>query len=190
MGRVEHEARVLRNKALIQHALLAAVAAPGLLAVAAMAPNVLQVIGKFDGDRNKFKYRLKSVASRLAAKGLVRFVIVDGKKHMEITDKGRKVLVDINGKEKRVKKRWDKRWRVVMFDIPEHRRAARIQLRRQLKVYGFEHLQDSVWVYPHDCEDFVALLKSDVKAGGSILYLVAESIENESELKSRFGLRP
>lgn len=189
MGNVEQKAKQLRRQDTTQRALLAAVAVPGLLAVAVMAPNVLQILGGFVGDKYGFKYRLKSVASRLAAKGLVKFVTVDGEKHLEITPKGMEVLADVEGKDSRKKKRWDKRWRIVMFDIPERRRKARVQLRMQLQEYGFAHLQDSVWVYPHDCEDFVALLKADLKAGGSILYLVAESIEDDFHLKSHFGLR-
>ena len=189
MGKVEQRSKQVRTQGTIQRALLAAVAVPGVLAIAVMAPNVLQVLGTFSGDKYKFKYRLKSVASRLVAKGLVTFVTIDGTKHMEITMKGRELLADMEGKDLRKKKRWDKRWRVVMFDIPEKKRKSRIRLRIQLQEYGFFHLQDSVWVYPHDCEDFVALLKADLRAGGSILYLVAESMESESVLKSHFELR-
>ena len=57
------------------------------------------------------------------------------------------------------KRRWDHRWRVVIFDIPERRKSVRVSLRRFMQEYGFVRLQDSVWIYPYDCEDLIALAK-------------------------------
>ena len=53
---------------------------------------------------------------------------------------------------------------------------------------GFLRLKDSVWVYPYDCEDLVTLMKADFKIGKDILYIIAETIENDSWLKKEFGL--
>ena len=49
-------------------------------------------------------------------------------------------------------------------------------------------LQDSVWLYPYDCEDLVTLLKADLKIGNAILYIIAEKIENDSHLKAHYHL--
>ena len=46
------------------------------------------------------------------------------------------------------KRRWDRRWRIVIFDIPERRKSVRAKLRRFMQEYGFVRLQDSVWIYP------------------------------------------
>lgn len=53
---------------------------------------------------------------------------------------------------------------------------------------GFYRLQDSVWLYPYDCEDFIALLKADLKIGNAILYMVVEKIENDAKIKTHFSL--
>ena len=87
------------------------------------------------------------------------------------------------------RKRWDKHWRVIIFDIPERRRGTRDRLRIVMREAGFYRLQDSVWLYPHDCEDFVTLLKADLKIGAAVLYMVVEKIENDSKLKEHFLLR-
>ena len=50
-------------------------------------------------------------------------------------------------------------------------------------------LQDSVWVFPYDCEDFIALLKAELKIGAAVLYMVVEHIENDKHLRSHFGLK-
>jgi phenylacetic acid degradation operon negative regulatory protein len=49
-------------------------------------------------------------------------------------------------------RRWDGKWRVFSFDLPEIRRKERLSLWRQLRAAKFGFLQRSVWVWPHDVE--------------------------------------
>ena len=86
------------------------------------------------------------------------------------------------------KKKWDRRWRVVIFDIPERRKSVRDRLRRFMDTYGFVRLQDSVWVYPHDCEDLIALAKAEFRIGYDVLYMIVERIERDGHLREHFGL--
>lgn len=44
--------------------------------------------------------------------------------------------------------RWDKKWRVVVFDIPERYRGLRAILRRFLTSVGFVGMQKSLWISP------------------------------------------
>lgn len=53
---------------------------------------------------------------------------------------------------------------------------------------GFVRLQDSVWVYPYDCEDLITLLKADLKVGKDVLYVVADRIEYDQPLRTLFDL--
>ena len=85
-------------------------------------------------------------------------------------------------------KKWDRKWRVIIFDIPEKKRKIRDQIRVLFKTAGFYLLQDSVWVYPYDCEDVLTLLKSDLGVGKNILYLIVEEIENDRHLREFFDL--
>lgn len=192
MGNLEMEARKRRRKDAVQNALLRSVAGAGLLLVALAAPNTLQLLGKFGGNRYKFNYRLKSVASRLAHKGLVRFVKRDGKNYMELTQAGKK-LIDTEQKraalEARSKQRWDGRWRMVVFDIPEKYRKTRLRLRMMLRALGFVQLQASVWVYPHDCEEVITLIKTELRAGSNVLYAIVEKIELDQKLRAHFKLK-
>src|SRR3989344_2297817 len=51
--------------------------------------------------------------------------------------------------------RWDGKWRILIFDVPEKIRGKRDFLRRELIDFGFYPLQKSVWVYPYNLpEDF------------------------------------
>jgi phenylacetic acid degradation operon negative regulatory protein len=45
---------------------------------------------------------------------------------------------------------WDGMWSLVAFSIPEHNRAARDALRKQLRWLGFAPLYDGLWVSPRD----------------------------------------
>lgn len=54
---------------------------------------------------------------------------------------------------------------------------------------GFVRLQDSVWVYPYDCEDFIALLKAELKVGKDVLYAIVDTIEFDKHIRRHFGLR-
>ena len=92
-------------------------------------------------------------------------------------------------KEKMLEKRkWDGRWHLIIFDIKEKKRNIRDKIRTDILTLGFERLQDSVWVYPYECEDVVALLKGTCKLGREALYIVAEKIENDQWLKEKFNV--
>lgn len=57
-------------------------------------------------------------------------------------------------------KHWDKKWRIVTFDIQEINRKLRDNLRSKLKELGFGMLQKSVFISPHDIlQDFSEFIK-------------------------------
>ena len=57
-----------------------------------------------------------------------------------------------------------------------------------MREIGFVRLQDSVWVYPYDCEDFIALLKAELKIGRDVLYAIVDTIEHDKNLRQHFNL--
>ena len=191
MGKLEEASRKRKKKQDIQHAVLAAVAVTGIIAFAAIAGNAVQLLDYLPNERYNLKYRVKSVAGRLVAKGYANWVERSGKKFLRITPKGRKALALEQAKAAlgdRKKKKWDGRWRMVAFDIPERRRGVRFRLRAVMREIGFVRLQDSVWVYPYDCEDFIALLKAELKIGKDVLYAIADTIEHDKDLRWHFNL--
>lgn len=193
MGMVEEGARKKRLYTNVQKALLSAVALTGVVLVAAIAPNAPAALAKLSTrKRAQLRYQYKTVLGRLAAQGFIEFEIRDGKRYARITDAGRQILA-FEQEQIRLRTmkpyRWNKRWRVVIFDIPERRRRTRDRLRHMMQEAGFVRLQDSVWVFPYDCEDFISLLKSELKIGAAVLYMVVEHIENDSHLRAHFALK-
>ncbi|MEK7156796.1 MAG: hypothetical protein AAB790_03230 [Patescibacteria group bacterium] len=189
MGKLEKEARSRRRWGQVQYALLAVVGISGLLLVTAAAPNALKLLKYLPKNKYRFGNQAKSGLSRLADKGYVKFVEAHGKKHAELTERGRRELLLLqqkfeNSASKR--RRWDKRWRIVSFDISEKVAGKRVSLRRTMQSFGFYRLQDSVWVYPYDCEDVIGLLKTNLGLGSAVLYMIVEKIENDRRLREHF----
>lgn len=193
MGKLEQEVKRWRRRSLghVQHTVLSTVATGGLILVRAVPPTAYHL---FRGTHNKYRFtnQAKSVLVRLAQKGHIVFEKRDGKSYARITSAGRKIL-EREEQYARLrlassKEPWDERWRVVIFDIPEYRRLTRDQLRTVMRNAGFYRLQNSVWLYPYDCEDFVALLKADLRVGRAVLYLIVDKIENDAHLKRYFNL--
>lgn len=66
---------------------------------------------------------------------------------LKLTEKGRQELIL---RKLLQDKKWDGKWRIVIFDIPEKHRRVRDIFRRQLKMWQFNQLQKSVWVGKKD----------------------------------------
>ena len=89
---------------------------------------------------------------------------------------------------KQKKKKWNGKWFLVAFDVPEKERNKRIYLRKYLKYIGFYPYQQSVYIFPYECEKEIGLIKKIVEGAKYISYVIAEKIENEKEVKVYFGL--
>ena len=182
-----------RDRIEMQKMILFGIAGVGLLAAALVAPNIIgaiQKIHKMTKDQERgYRFHTKTALGRLEKKGLVRLVRQGNRMYYRLTDEGERQLLKYRLKEKMLeKKRWDGMWRLVIFDIKETKRALRDQWRKEIAGFGFVKLQDSVWVSPYESEELVALLKTEFHIGREVLYIVADTIENDGALKERFGL--
>lgn len=174
----------------IQKAILGTVALAGVLSIAALAPNAAQLLHPLSKRLTRSQENsIKRARRLLEQKGLLSSE--DSRlSHLKLTSKGLALAAKIQHENYKIKpqRRWDGKWRVLIFDIPEKRRLTRVRIRLTLRNIGFARLQDSVWIYPYPCEEFVALLKEDFKVGYSVLYLVVEELEGDSRLRRTFGL--
>jgi len=192
MGKLEAGVKKRERYGKLEKAILDSLKAVSVLSVALVAPNALRMFGMDAGSKTGYsrKQGVERAIDRLHDKGLIRFERSDKGTFVRITGKGERVLTHIGqgGRGPRRQPKWDKKWRLVIFDIAERRRPVRDGLRATLINIGFVRLQDSVWVYPYDCEDLVALLKADFRVGRDVLYVIALAIENDGELRKKFGL--
>lgn len=182
------------RRSIIIRTILTVVAITGMLAVAAVTPNALQLLKyihrKNRSDANR-RYYVNRVSKRLAGKGLLKSVkLPSGIPVYRLTNEGRKELARYQLGELKIKqpKKWDGKFRLIIFDIKEWKRIRRDELRNILTDLGFKRLQNSVWVHPYECGEVTALLKSYLRLGKEIIYITAEKIENDKWLKKEFEL--
>ena len=86
--------------------------------------------------------------------------------------------------------RWDKKWRILIFDIKEKNKIKREALRGKIKQLGLYPLQKSVWVCPYKffkemdmLRRFFGLQKDEMKT------ITASEIEDDKNIRSFFGLK-
>ena len=188
MVMMEEESKKRRRKANLRKLILQTVATVGLLGVAVVAPNVIGALGKLGlVPHRRQRDSIRIARDRLVEQGLLAR---KGNK-LRLTQKGNEALRKWATCDYRIKipKRWDKRWRILIFDIPETRKKLREKIRRTLAAVGFARLQDSVWMYPYPCEDFITLLKADFKIGGDLRYMIVDTLEYDDPYRALFGLK-
>ena len=191
MGMMEQSAKRERRIGAFQQAMLYAALGGVMIAIGAV-PDFSKIIKYYANAKKgaRFNYQTKTVLGRLAAKGLISFEERGDRRYARITEKGKQILeLEIQKVAHAKKRKWDHRWRVVIFDIPERRRSVRVRLRRFMEEYGFVRLQDSVWIYPYDCEDLIALAKSNLRIGADVLYMIVERLEHDKHLREHFALQ-
>ncbi len=147
---------------------------------------------KLKEGNNNPAYKIREAFRKLNQKNLIMYRRTPYGWSARLTSEGKRYakkleLLDRIKLEKPAK--WDKRWRVVIFDIWERRRPVRDKLRIMLKKAGFYKIQNSVWAYPYDCEELIAFLKVEMRLGSGVLYMIVEGIEQNQKIQSYFGLK-
>jgi len=84
--------------------------------------------------------------------------------------------------------KWDKKWRIVIFDIPEKNRLSRERLRFYLKDIGFKMLQNSNWICPYGDFDEIQNFLKEEKIEKYVILIVSDKISNELLYKKKFDL--
>lgn len=84
-------------------------------------------------------------------------------------------------------KRWDGKWRIVLFDVPEKDRLFRAILREHLYNLKFKKLQHSVFVSPYPFEKPILELVALYSAEPFVRVITASKIDNERALKKIFS---
>jgi len=138
------------------------------------------------------RYNFDRSLRRLSSEKLIEEKILpDGSFKLVLTSKGEEQArkLSLLGKSINFKKpkRWDGKWRMVIFDIPEKDRLFRDVLRSHLRELKFFKLQHSVFVSPHPFEVAILELTELYSAQAYVRVITAEKIDNEDSLKRHFS---
>ena len=135
-------------------------------------------------DRSEFLTKLRYWRRQ----GYIEYFIEGKERYVELTPKGARCLKEILKGEVRIKrpKKWDGKWRVVIFDVPENEKRKRDVLRDELRLLGFYRIQMSVYVYPFECTEVIRGISSRLNIKRSVLIMISEIIENEKKIINAF----
>lgn len=137
----------------------------GAVSLALSSPRGIgQFLKQLPKELRKLKReQLRRALYNLRDKNLVKLVREnDDNIIVELTENGRIITkeMDIDQIQLERPKFWDKKWRLVVFDIPEKKKMARESLRMKLKDLGFRKFQHSIWITPFPCEDEINFIKN------------------------------
>lgn len=126
--------------------------------------------------------------SVLKKKGYIERFCEGKESYAEITEKGKKSLnkYEFSRLNFQRPEHWDKRWRVIISDIPEKQRVLRNGIRAKLYEVGFLQIQKSVFVFPFECTPEINRICDILGGRHFIKYLIADIIEGESDITEKF----
>ncbi|MEW6408314.1 MAG: hypothetical protein AB1465_06535 [Patescibacteria group bacterium] len=175
----------------ITEKILSILAVAGVLSIAIIAPNIIGIIGKsayrkYKFDRRKYQKSLYY----LRRKQYIEMFQEEDNDIIKLTKSGKvhayRYFVDnLTIKEPKI---WDGFLRIVAFDIPNILRFGRDALRDKLKKWGFYQLQESVFVYPYDCQKEIELLKEVYQLKPYVRFILVKSIDDQDKILKYFNL--
>jgi len=127
----------------------------------------------------------------LKKKGMIHVEYRGQQMYISLTKQGAKRAGKYKIDDLKIKKSnvWDKKWRILIFDIADKQRIKREALRGKIKELGLFQLQKSVWVSPYDFKKEMAILRDFFGLANSEMKLIeASDIEDDKLIKDYFNL--
>lgn len=174
--------------------ILASLALGGIVFGGAILPGILKTTKKFSQSK---RYSKKQIANNIYLLKNRKFIEIieegDEKFRVQLTNKGHQRVKEFCFESLEIKKPkvWDKKWRVLIFDIPTKPKIynqAREALRNKIKDLGFYQMQKSTWAYPYECEDEILFVAELFQVQKHIEILTVEKLLHEDKLKKEFDL--
>ena len=129
------------------------------------------------------KYAVQRSLKALHEAGFISEHSSGQKTYARLTKDGRKRAhsIKLDSDTALVNPNWDGKWRIVLIDFPESRKAERDGIRYLLKKAGFVMLKNSVWITPHPFEYFFMNIKNDLHLSNEVMIFVTDTLDPETE---------
>ena len=177
------------EKGEIKEIILSTLLVVGVMAVAVTMPNVVQIFKYFKPNTASERQRIKRSVYRLESAGFIK-----QKDHNEgvfmLTEKGREKAMIYALAQMKIasQKTWDKKWRLIMFDVPEKKVQARRAINFALKRLGCVQYQKSIFITPFPCEKEIDFVGEAFGLRGHIRIVTASEVEKSEILKKVFKI--
>ncbi|MBU2036597.1 hypothetical protein KJ866_00075 [Patescibacteria group bacterium] len=192
---------VINNQAIRQTGkiILAAVFISGAIALSIAAPNIFSGLGGlrksfFKNKKSKIKksdwQKIRMNLYNLKNNKLIKWSESGDKIILKITPKGRRLFIKKRMRDLKIKKqqKWDRLWRIVMFDIPNNLGIKRDIFRQKLKNLGFYQFQKSAYIIPYPCQQELEATLEYYNLYDYVTYIEATHISGEQKCQRYFGL--
>ena len=123
----------------------------------------------------------------LKSRGAIKVIRQNGNKFIQLTKKGQLEVLLAKAKIRPASK-WDGKWRVLTFDIPEDARDKRDGLRRLLKSNNFIKLQASVFINPYPLNREAIRYLKQTGLDSYIRIMRVDELDSDTDLKKKFKL--
>ena len=181
-----------RPKSAIAKDILKILLLSGVIYVAASSPYFWkQLIQNYKKLKKYPPKKVRSAFYNLKKQGYLIFEYKNNQLYISLTKKGKEKAGWMQIDELNIKKprKWDKKWRLVIFDISQLKKIYREAFRGKLKELGFFPLQKSVWIHPFECNAEIELLKNFFGLSDKeVRLIIAEKIGEEKYFLKHFGL--
>ncbi len=185
---------IIKSGSIAADILIISVGGPIILA-SLFLPNaalILKPLIKWHKNWDKIKrQRINEAIKRLNQKRLIELIEKNDKLYIKITENGKRVIKGFDYDDIKLSnpKKWDNKWRMVIFDIPEKKNKERRALSVKLKDLGFYPLQESVFIYPYDCQDEIDFVCGFLDIDRYVNYCAVDILnKKEGDLRKFFEL--
>ena len=192
MGVAKYKYYFSKPKSEIAKDILFWIAVTGMVVIAATSPYFIQNILRAKNQWKKYnKKKIYDMFTYLKKREFISIEKNNKQLYISLTEEGKKKagMFQIDSLQISTPKRWDRQWRILIFDVIEMKKAHREALRGKLKQLDFYPLQKSVWVHPFDCRveidilrDFFGLSKQEM------CLIIARDIEDDHRVREHFKL--
>ncbi len=136
--------------------------------------------GNFQVSKRAECEKIRQNLRRLRAQGIVKKVGIN----FMLTKEGKEIIKKIADKKKLLSRKWDGKYRLVIFDIPEKKRNARNWLRAELYMLEYSQLQMSVFIGKHPLTENII---GDIKHHGlekHVNYLLVKNVYDKKRINN------
>lgn len=125
-------------------------------------------------DRPLKKSSLAKALKRLRERGFIEKEYDEEKIIFKLTQAGYDFLY-FSKSDDEIK--WDGKWKLVIFDVPENKRGIRDVLRSRLKLWGFTPWQQSVWASKKNVTQKLRQLVKDLGIEDWVLVVESDNVK-------------
>lgn len=175
---------------------LALLGAGSLLALAVTMPGATKIVKEIldetsSGEWKKYnQWYLARTLRRLRKQKRVKLEFDGEKTIVKLTGLGKKKILAYSLGEIEIRRPrfWDRKWRLIIYDVPNKKRYAADRLSRLLDKLGMYRLQKSVFLCPFPCEEQVEFLREYLEIGDNVWLLTVSHFENDKAFRDYFGI--